>query len=753
MRYFLSFFISVYLSFILSPILVGFSWVYSYDYTLFSEKINISSWNSLVHHCFKEKRTTFILAFEENMSESELSVIWKNPSWETAHRHIDQEDGASPYGFTTFPYIIEEGVLCIDFSLETHTSINSVMLLTFDLRAKSSYPTMIDRVNAASSGPHIISRAEWGAPEEYRFLSDIQLQKKEQEWEKRWKTPEIIEETPIEKSRREQADREILSIRSSDPEASELQTVTYSEWGKRLIYPNRTVKKINKIVIHHTAEDMNKNLDDATLVRNIYAYHANVRWWSDIGYHYLIWQRGAIYEWRAWWDYMEGFHAQGNNLGSVAISVIGNYSDNVINRDQKNGIIEAWVYLAKKYGIDPGGMTSGARLCSSSESCIWKKVSVPTILWHRDLSLTACPWENLYKLLPEIRNSIVWKVWNIKPIYNPRIKSIETRPKEDEYIYVLKWTQPTSISTAPPIRSSPSKTRVKVALSYSGSNVDISWWTSKQPIVKNGVKRLSFLQKDSLHIQALRDDLLMIRIGMKSYTGRTLTIDSDLIRIDSWQRIPSWDTTKKYNDNLFRWKIIVRNIGGKILLVNELPIEDYLKWMWEVSESDARSDTDKVKSIIVAARSYALYYADPKLPYKDRKFPGKPYDISDNPDESQQYKGYSYELRSPTVAKLVDETRGEVVTFSGKIIKVPYSQSPWRGKTYSYLEYCQDRWIKTCKDIPYLQSIDDPGSLGTSRSGHGYGVSGIGATHFSRQWWDYKKILKYYLTGVEIQKK
>jgi peptidoglycan hydrolase-like amidase len=88
-------------------------------------------------------------------------------------------------------------------------------------------------------------------------------------------------------------------------------------------------------------------------------------------------------------------------------------------------------------------------------------------------------------------------------------------------------------------------------------------------------------------------------------------------------------------------------------LVNELPVEDYLRGMGEVSESDAKLYPEKVKALIVSARSYVLYYANPKLPSKDRKFPGKPYDISDNPDESQQYKGYGYESRSPSVATLV----------------------------------------------------------------------------------------------------
>lgn len=59
--------------------------------------------------------------------------------------------------------------------------------------------------------------------------------------------------------------------------------------------------------------------------------------------------------------------------------------------------------------------------------------------------------------------------------------------------------------------------------------------------------------------------------------GNTLSFQSDLVEILSWSRIPSWDTRRQYNDNLFRSKIILRNNDGNLLVVNELPIEDYLK--------------------------------------------------------------------------------------------------------------------------------------------------------------------------------
>ena len=94
---------------------------------------------------------------------------------------------------------------------------------------------------------------------------------------------------------------------------------------------------------------------------------------------------------------------------------------------------------------------------------------------------------------------------------------------------------------------------------------------------------------------------------------------------------------------------------------------------------------------------------------RNRKFAGQPYDGSDDPDVFQKYLGYSYELRSPAVARVVDATRGLVITYSGQLIK-PWYHSSSDGRTLSALEYCQKNGSTSCVDTPYLQSVTDPGS-------------------------------------------
>ena len=93
-------------------------------------------------------------------------------------------------------------------------------------------------------------------------------------WIARGKSPLIIEQTAIEQAQIEQDNREISQIRSSDIAASASYSLTRYDGDNKLIWPITKTKKVNKIMIHHTAESLNQDADDATLMRAIYAYHA-----------------------------------------------------------------------------------------------------------------------------------------------------------------------------------------------------------------------------------------------------------------------------------------------------------------------------------------------------------------------------------------------------------------------------------------------------------------------------------------------
>lgn len=212
--------------------------------------------------------------------------------------------------------------------------------------------------------------------------------------------------------------------------------------------------------------------------------------------------------------------------------------------------------------------------------------------------------------------------------------------------------------------------------------------------------------------------------------------EDGIVEIVSMERRPTWNTA--LNDNRFRGIIEMRVVDSQVAYINELPLEDYLRGLAEVSNGDP---VEKQKTIAVLARTYARFYMDEA----NRKFPGMPYDGSDDPAIFQRYLGYGVESRSPNFVSAVEATEDVIVTYQGKLVKTPYfNQSD--GRTRS----AQEVWGWTT--TPYLKSVSDPWCEGKSLNGHGVGLSGFGATAQAEDGKGFVEIIKYYYTGVDVEK-
>lgn len=210
-----------------------------------------------------------------------------------------------------------------------------------------------------------------------------------------------------------------------------------------------------------------------------------------------------------------------------------------------------------------------------------------------------------------------------------------------------------------------------------------------------------------------------------------------VLQISNWNRIPAWDVNGKYNDNRFRGVLEFRVLDGKLVVINELFLKDYLLGIGETQESD---HLEKKKALAVAARSYAAFYLDEN----NRKYPGMPYDGSDDPAEFQKYLGQSLAERAPDWKKAVQETENKVLTFEGEIVKAPFHTSSG-GMTIS----AKEKWGWT--NTPYLVAVSDPGCAGKSIQGHGVGMSGCGAEYFAESGKSYLEILEYFYPGTAVE--
>ncbi|KKU80562.1 MAG: N-acetylmuramoyl-L-alanine amidase family 2 [Candidatus Peregrinibacteria bacterium GW2011_GWA2_47_7] len=279
---------------------------------------------------------------------------------------------------------------------------------------------------------------------------------------------------------------------------------------------------------------------------------------------------------------------------------------------------------------------------------------------------------------------------------------------------------------------------IRIALAFKEQDT-IELQGSTRSILYDGATRLQTVSNDeTVTVKLTSDGKYRLTLGekVKRVTGpiRMQTVSNDgYIALKNFERRPAWN--KKINDNIFSGIVEIITEDGKLRAVNELPLEDYLKGLAEVSNDEY---PEKIKAITVAARSYAVYYMTQGV-----KFPGKPYHLDDDPENTQKYLGRGVTKRADKIVQAVDATRGQVVTYNGKVIKTPYfSQSD--GKTRSGKEVFG--WDNT----PYLQSVPDPACLGKTLKGHGVGMSGCGARAMAEEGKTYREIIKYYYKGVEI---
>ncbi len=215
-----------------------------------------------------------------------------------------------------------------------------------------------------------------------------------------------------------------------------------------------------------------------------------------------------------------------------------------------------------------------------------------------------------------------------------------------------------------------------------------------------------------------------------------------IFKITSWYRGPFWG--QNVNDNEYRDKLDVyfNPNTNRLWLINELPMEKYLRGVAEVQDS---SPFEFLKAQKIAARTYALFrYLNPK--YINTPENDSPLFAVRATQADQVYRGYNWEKRSPNTSKAVEETSGMIIVYNNEPILAYYSARS-DGRTRSSVE------AKMTKEfVPYLISKTDPPGEGKSLLGHGVGLPQQSGIVAAQQGALFHQILRYYYTGIEIKK-
>ncbi len=191
-----------------------------------------------------------------------------------------------------------------------------------------------------------------------------------------------------------------------------------------------------------------------------------------------------------------------------------------------------------------------------------------------------------------------------------------------------------------------------------------------------------------------------------------------------------------YADNSFRNILELRYNPTKdrVWIINELPIEMYLRGLAETSNLTAM---EYQKAQVTAARTYGFYHIERASKHKSEFYHVDAY-------RDQVYKGYGSEERMPKLVEAVEATRGVIAFYGNKVaITSYYSQSDGRTRSWSEVWYGSVAW---------LQSVPAPCDVGKALLGHGVGMSaseGICQARAGKAW---KDILNYFYTGIELRK-
>jgi hypothetical protein len=168
---------------------------------------------------------------------------------------------------------------------------------------------------------------------------------------------------------------------------------------------------VQAAVIHHTVNANNYTPEEApSIVLGICRFHVYANGWNDIGYNALVDRYGTLYEGRAGGlkQPVVGAQAQGFNAQTTSIASIGDHTSEAPTPQAQRSIIQ---FLAWKMGVARAYPVTGTVQLTSaggpeSRYRSGTVITVPRILGHTTLGLTACPGAAMIPLIPQIQAAV-----------------------------------------------------------------------------------------------------------------------------------------------------------------------------------------------------------------------------------------------------------------------------------------------------------------------------------------------------------
>ncbi|KNB53221.1 hypothetical protein AC230_07175 [Streptomyces caatingaensis] len=196
---------------------------------------------------------------------------------------------------------------------------------------------------------------------------------------------------------------------------------TRADWGADESKADPGLKgmaTVRAMVVHHTVNGNDYRPEDVpSLMRAIYADKIDNQKYGDFPYHFVVDRFGGIWEGRrgsiaanpsADPKAILGGHAAGYNTGTLGVATLGNFEPTEKGggkpgNDMLEGVRDILAWKGAQYELAPRGK---AVLDFPGQ----KPRTVDVISGHRDVYQTLCPGEDLYALLPTLREQVAGRM-------------------------------------------------------------------------------------------------------------------------------------------------------------------------------------------------------------------------------------------------------------------------------------------------------------------------------------------------------
>lgn len=199
--------------------------------------------------------------------------------------------------------------------------------------------------------------------------------------------------------------------------------------------------------------------------------------------------------------------------------------------------------------------------------------------------------------------------------------------------------------------------------------------------VLKGVDSLKLEGKEALALNESREPVRLTLPVQLRADRRGISIDGTIVR----KLTISAALPLQVNGKSYRGVIEITPSDRGLLVVNELPLEDYLVGLINC-EISSQWPIEAVKAQAVVARSYALYQKEARS--------GATYHLESSVLD-QVYEGS--DIEDSRAARAVHDTAGEVLTFNGKVI-----QAFFHSNCGGHTEAAENVWGVS---LPYLQGV------------------------------------------------